>query len=159
MTGKGRRIQPDAGGMGLHNVGDASIGQPFRLYALTFGNRSEHRPFADGGGFEPRLEGGHGAGDRPAWHRDHVPVPFLVGLAAVDSDAESLGRFLNVLVEVQFDQLGAAEGTGKADEQQGAVPNGRKPRPRERRRGGGGSLAGAPLAGRTRSSPLISPCL
>jgi hypothetical protein len=71
------------------------------------------------------------------------------GLAAADGDAESLGRFLDVL-EVQCDQLGAAEGARKANEQQGSVPNGRKPRPREwchsyYALGGGGHL----LAGRS----------
>ena len=80
-------------------------------------------------------------------------------------DAQPLCRFLDVL-EVQRDQLGAAEGTSKANEQQGAVANGRQPRPRERRHpydalGGGGHL----LAGRStegalntadrRSHPLI----
>jgi hypothetical protein len=59
-------------------------------------------------------------------------VPLLVGLAAADGDAQSLYRFLDV-VGVQSDQLRAAEGAGKANEQQGAVASRRQPRPRERR--------------------------
>ena len=61
-----------------------------------------------------------------------MPVPLLVGLAASDRDAQSLGRFLDV-VGVQSNQLRPAERAGKANEQQGAVASGRQPRPRERR--------------------------
>ena len=94
-----------------------------------------------------------------------MTVPLLVGLAAADGDAQSLGRFLDVL-EVQRDQLRAAEGTGKANEQQGAVANCRKPSPRERRHpyhalGGGGHLLagrsteGAPDPADRRPHPLV----
>ena len=34
------RVEADPRGVSLHNVGDASIGQPCALYALAFGDRT-----------------------------------------------------------------------------------------------------------------------
>jgi hypothetical protein len=49
-----------------------------------------------------------------------VAVPFLVRLAAPDRDAQPLGRLL-VVLDVQGDQFGAAEGAGEADQQKRAL--------------------------------------
>jgi hypothetical protein len=73
----------------------------------------------------------HRTGDLPMRNGNDVAVPFLVGFAAADSNPEALGRFLDVL-DIQGHQLGAAEGAGKADEQEGAVPNACQPAVRQR---------------------------
>jgi hypothetical protein len=70
-----------------------------------------------------------------------VAVPFLVGLAAANGDAKALGRFLDVR-DIDRDELGATGRARKANEQQGAVANGRKPCPRQRRRHSDDALGG-----------------
>ena len=102
--------------MRLHDVGNAAVGQPRCLYATALGDRPKHGPLGDTGGFRPRLQSRHRAGDHAARNGNDVTVPLLFGLAAADGDGQPLCGFIDVL-EVQRDQLRAAEGTGKAYEQ------------------------------------------
>ena len=81
--------------MRLHDVGNAAVGQPRCLYAPALGDRPEDGPIGDSGGLKPRLQGRHRAGDHAARNGNDVTVPLLVGLAAADGDAQSIGRFLD----------------------------------------------------------------
>jgi hypothetical protein len=131
VSGKLLRIEASASGVPLDDFGDAAVGQSRWLNALALSDRQEYWTFGDSGGFEPRFQGGYRAGDHAAGDSNDVAVPFLVRLAAADDDAQASDGFLQV-PDAQANQLGAAEGAGKADEQQSAVPNGRKPSPCER---------------------------
>jgi hypothetical protein len=71
-------------GVRLHDVGDAAAGQPRWPNATALGDRPEYGALGDTGGFKPRLEGGHRAGDHAARNGNDVTVPFLVGLAAAE---------------------------------------------------------------------------
>jgi hypothetical protein len=115
-----RGVESDALGVGLDDVGDR-LGRQAAGDDAAFLDRAEYRAGRDAGGFEPGLQGSNRAGHASAHDGDGLPCAFLVGLAMPDGDLEAEFALLEIL-EVEGDELGAAEGAREADQQQGAVP-------------------------------------
>ena len=121
LTGEVHRIEADTFGVRLHDLRGAVRHERHCLHALTLQHGAEHRSCGDLGGGEPGLHGLDGAQLVASGDRDLLALPFLVGLAAADCDAQPVRR-LGQIGDLQRAEFTPPERTGKAEGQQRAVP-------------------------------------
>jgi hypothetical protein len=100
------RVEPDALGMRLDDIGNTLICEPLtNLAALA--DRPEQRSSGDAGCLLPCPQCPDRAGDRAADDADGRALPLLVGLTTADGDPQPRLALLEIL-DIEGDEFGAA---------------------------------------------------
>jgi hypothetical protein len=146
VAGKGCGLEPELGGGGLDDGRDVARREaPIRdTLRVLVEDTPEDSALGDPGSLQPRSQRRDRACNLAAGDSHLAADAFLVRLRAPDCDQEAFGRLLEV-IDVERHKLGAPEGTREAKQDDGAVTQRAKRRPRcahgnDHVRGGGANF-------------------